>query len=733
MSAINISAWASFQVETPEGKLDQLVGTIHQLLRLPAVGEVICLHGEQLCVEKVWHQPQAADLQVVGNLLATNTYSYTDLMCSWYTIGKISSNALIRAKASTAARYALQYLKAADAIKAGISQEVPTNVLASKLASNAFGGYSGGSATDSLIYKSITYGDMFPGSPGELGSIANLVTDTAAIFMYNLSAHENIGTLAASWAQIIPNAAALGSVVGASGMLAPPPANIGGADRQYCLSGETMDNKTETKGESTQSTRCTAAVEAMAPIGMQPALSGAAEVGRRTCPPVNAQDDNLFRALLGDWRGPVSNTMLPSQKIVQTTMTPYITGWFGVNTMLSAAATQQLYTSQIKGIPANYALFSGTGELLGDMAMSRGLMPSNLADMELYLNLGEVIGVQKSLDDIARYQAKQDPFDPYNKFSLVGSLIRSLPASTDDQTPLLATLNNILSVTSSSMQTIGRSDTADAFYHSQPSLLTGSNMTERMAGYLLRLSGAFCPLDIEYFAIGIMPDIMCNVRYSMPLEDIATAINLTGVLDYMTGTNNSSVYQSKSQELDERVGKADVEGNKAYLEQQREMLNSVKGQPFIDKKTGKPTPGGEYEKYLQYCVNRLDPWGRSAIYMRYDGLTDEQKKQREEKVGNNNEALGRDYLGDPNQKFAGGIPTMAVNATQSDLDWYTGKKCTRMTDQAEMLRYFRVYTMLCSVDGSMSGIVDCTEPDNSLSSYTDPFYLTNDVLYTSWY
>lgn len=684
--------------------------------------------------------PFAVDLQAVGNVLATNTYSYTDLMCSWYTIGKISSNALIRAKASTAARYALQYLKTADSIKAGTAQEVPTNVLASKLAQHTTGGYGGGSATDSLIYRFITYGDLVPGSMSEFGSmisdpskLINAASDAVAIVAYNLSAYENIGTLAASWAQVIPNAAALGTVIGASGSLMPPPANLGGSDRQYCMSGETMENKTATKGESSQTTRCTEAVTAMAPLGMQAAMAGAIEVGRRTCPPINASDDNLIQLYLGTWRGPVSNTMLPSQKIVQASMTPYIAGWFGANSMVAATATQQLYTSQIKGIAANYALFSGMGELLGDMAMSRGLMPSNTADMAAYLVLGEAIGVQKSMDDIAQYNAKQNQFDPYNKFSFLGSIVRNLPAgqSSGDQAPLLATINSALGVVGSSITTIGQSQNANAFYHSQPMLLTGNDTAERITGYLARLSSAFCPLDTEYLQIGITPDIMCNVRYSMPLEDIPMALNLSGVIDYMT-QSHSDAYTSKSQELEQRVAQADIEGNKPYLQLQKQMVDDVKNKPFIDKNTGKPTPGGEYDKYLQYCVNRLDPWGRSAVYMRYDGLSDEDKASRNEVRNQNGEATSPDNPGDPNQKYASGIPTMAVNATQSDLDWYTGKKCTRMTDQTQMLQYFRVYTMLCSVDGSMAGIIDCTEPDRG-NNYTDPFYLSNDILYTSWY
>ncbi len=682
--------------------------------------------------------PVAGDLQVASNLLATNTYSYTELMCSWYTTGKLSSNALTRAKATTAARYALQYLKAADSIKAGTSQEVPVNVLASKLAENALGGYSGGSATDSLIYRSIAYGDMFPNSLSDLGGlisdpskIVNLASDAAAIVAYNLSAYENIGTLAASWAQVIPNAAALGAVTGNGGSLLPPPLSATGSAKQYCEAGETEQNQTTIKGQDTNSTRCTEAIAAMTPAGLQPATAPAAELGRRTCPPVNASDDNLIQGLLGTWRGPVSNTILPSQKAVQLTMTPYITAWFGINTMLAAAGEQQLYTSQIKGIAANYALFSGMGELLGDMAESRGLMPSNIADMTAYLSLGEVLGVQNSQDQLDQYNAKQNQLDPYNKFSFVGSIVHNLSPTVSDHSPLFATFSNLFSFVGSGIGQLGKTSTASAFYHSQPSLLTGDSTAERISAYMLRLSGAFCPLDLEYFSIGITPDIMCNVRYSMPLEDIGTALNLQGVIDYMTGTH-SDAYNSQTQELQERIGKAGVQGNKEYLSTELAVVNDVKNKPFIDKITGKPIPNSEYDKYLQYCVNRLDPWGRSGVGIRYDSLSNAERQKRTTNQDPDGNAINSDGDASPYEKTAAGLPAMAVTATQADQDWYSGKKCTRMTDDPQMLQYFRVYTMLCSVDGSMAGIEDCTQPDHE-NQYSDPFYLNNDILYTSWY
>ena len=208
------------------------------------------------------------------------------------------------------------------------------------------------------------------------------------------------------------------------------------------------------------------------------------------------------------------------------------------------------------------------------------------------------------------------------------------------------------------------------------------------------------------------------------------ALNLQGVVSYMT-ESHSDAYQSRIDELNQRIGKADIQGNQPYLATQLASIQGVKDKPFIDKNTGKPTPGGDYEKYLQYCVNRLDPWGRSAIGVRYDGLSDKDKAEREGNLNPDGNPIGKNDAGDPNQQYAGSIPAMAVTATQGDLDWYTGKKCTRMTDESQMLSYFRVYTMLCSVDGSMSGTVDCTAKDHD-EQYSDPFYLNNDILYTSW-
>lgn len=742
--------------------------------------------------------PYPAKLQVAANVLALNSYSYTDLMCSWYTIGKISSNALIRAKASTAARFALQYLKAADSIKAGSAQEVATNVLAGKLAQDKkfipFGQaeYGGGrGATDSLIYRMTAYGDFIPSISGStsltndgdtlgqlgaafsnlVGVVGQTVVDGLSIITYNLSAYESIATMALSWAQVLPNAAAFGSPLASNasqdgGALLPPPINLGGLDRKYCLSGETFANKQYIKGTTMDDTKCPMAVAAMAPPGMSTALAEVALLAQRTCPPVNPSDDNPLAFWTGKWRGPFPPyVMWPSKLIVQATMTPYIATWFGVNTMITAAATQLLYTSQATGFDANYALFSGMGELLGDMAMSRGLMPSNTIDMAAYLHVGELLAAQTGRDDIARAKGKQNPFDPYNKFSFFGSFVRRIPSTVSKDSPVFASLASVFGVLSSSAQQIGNPGTANAFYFSQPNLLTfDKDMAERELQYMARLSSAFCPFDFEAISIGITPDIMCNVRYSMPFEDIPRALDINGLIDYMT-TPHPELYDAKLQDLTlDRIALADkdieyptaaldvikalpglskwagplpVSNKTSDLIAQRQQILDVQSKAMIDK-NGKVTPGSEYDKYLTYCVNRSDPWGRSAVAARYNDKLSSTDK--EFSLKNRTKDLDPYVTGSGAYPYAKEAdlgaysPRIAVTATEDDLEWYTGKKCTRLnTKTTEMLSYFRAYTTLCSVDGSMSGKVDCSEPDNSRGAYSNPFYLNNDILFTSWY
>ncbi len=627
----------------------------------------------------------AAQLEAAMLPLAAQANSFVGIQCVWYSFAKAVTNNAKSAKAHTLARFAMQYLKAADQIKVGTSEDVTISTLSSKLAQGTGGGYGGPNATDASMYKHIVYGGLPIPSP--FG------------FLYYLDTFDLIGALLPAWSQIMASAAAQGTASNVTGQLNMPPANLTGTDRDYCLQGETMENHQAIKDN--METKCAPQITASAPPGWQAAMEHLLLLGRENCPPPHySQEDRKYQ---GEY------IMLPPVKATSAMLSPYVAGLFSANVIAWANVMYPFFTSQTKGVAASDAIFAGTGELLGDMAMSRGMMPSNAAYMTVYLAQKEQ--VEKNYAEVARYNARNKPFDIYNKYSFLGSIVRGLTPTYNSKTPLFSSLANGLSLIGTAIKRLDPS--ANAIYYLQPDPFNP-----------LRLN---CP-DPEYLAIGIMADTACNVRYSMGPQELAAQVD--SVLDYMT-QEHPDLTEENLTELRERMANADDEMERENIARMLTTAETANRMPQIDEKTGKAIPGSEYEKFLEYCVNRQDPWGRSGIAVTRVGLTNEQKLERlADKDGNGNPVSLNDS-GDPYQQFLVGAYPAITEGAKADQDWYSGKKCT---EQSEMLTNFRAYTMMCSVDGSLSGGVDCTDLDNSAAAaYSDNFYTSNDILYLSWY
>lgn len=646
----------------------------------------------------------AAQLLAAMQPLSAQSYSFVGLQCAWYSFGKAVTNAAKVAKHTTVARFAMQYLKAADQIKLGTSDAVTINTLSGKLASSTSGSYNGANATDASMYKTIVH-DAAP------------IPSIFGIFYY-LDTFDLIAAMTPAWSQIMASAAAQGAASGVNGALLMPPANLTGTDREYCLGGESTDNHAAIKKDT--DTACIPQIEASAPPGWQAALEHVIEVARETCPPPH-YDQKEYRI-----RGEYIET--PTIQSTNATLSSYVAGIFSANVIAWANVMQLLFTSQTKGVAASDAIFAGTGEILGDMAQSRGMMPSNIAFMTEYLAQKE--SVEKDFDEVAQYNARKNPFDLYNKFSFAGSIIHGLAPSSGNGAPLFSTLSNFMNILSTSAQRLNPA--ARAFYYSQPIIpeidplnpvQTGTLRATGMTKYMTRFH---CP-DPEYLAILITADAACNVRYSLSRPELA--MQPDQVIDYMTKTHNDA-YQDKINELNERLATANDEGDRANVARMIATYETVAQKPFIDEKTGKAIPNSEYDKYLDYCVNRQDPWGSSAIHV-YKGvqLTDEQKRERHSDKTENLEGITPNGQGDPYEEYRVlGVASITEGA-KADQDWYTGKKCTEMS---EMLINFRAYTMMCSVDGSLSGGIDCTDIDNSsIAGYSAPYLSSNDILYTN--
>src|SRR5690606_32472991 len=120
--------------------------------------------------------------------------------------------------------------------------------------------------------------------------------------------------------------------------------------------------------------------------------------------------------------------------------------------------------------------------------------------------------------------------------------------------------------------------------------------------------------------------------------------------------------------------------------------------------------------------NRQDQWGRIGMVV---GAKDESYVE-DELIDGVRISHGKSLLrtkpeaaAQPDSYFGYGW------GSRADQDWYTGKKCA---EDSEMLKYFRGYTMACSVLAGMSGSRQCWHDDTVPSYHQDDFYTTNNII-----
>ena len=614
--------------------------------------------------------------------IAKQVNSYTQGQCAMWTQQKVVYNAVQEAKTVTVARFAMQYLIAADQIKAGGSSEITTNTLASKVAWSPDGGYNGSNATDASMYRHIV--------------LREGVTASGTGQKYYAWAFDTPGVLLPATVQLLTTSTATKGITGAPGGLGAPPTDIASDSREYCLSGQTNANRSAMKPSN-----CPALTFAGAPGPTVGAVGGIAILSDRICPPPPK----------GQY------LMTPTALMtVQVTM-PYISGV--LNGLMSGLADRLAkdFTYDTKGEAASDAIFAGTGIILGDMAMSRGMRPADKSSLTTYL--AQETTSDKEAELVDRYAAKQNQFDIYNEFSFAGSLARSLGATSasSSTTPILASLANVMGLIPTS---IGKLSTnANAIYNLQPDKFEPSRLT--------------CS-DSEYLEIGIEADMGCNIRYSMSKEEMDADVD--DVLAYMTEKHPEET-DKNIQELQQRQQQTDGEGtngrfaDKAMVSRMLSEAQKANGEPFIDKKTGKAIENSEYDKYLRYCVNREDPWGRTGLDVRSKELDDDEKEKRRLSKSPDGVQIGTEGQGSEYERVQTDMYMAVTEGASGDQDWYTGKKCL---EDSEMLTNFRAYTMACSVDGSFAGTIDCTQKDYAnYWSYVDDFYTSNDIHFLSWH
>lgn len=617
--------------------------------------------------------------------------AYVGLQCAYYTQFKITYNATKKARETTVARFAMQYLKAADQIKAGLAEEMAANVLSSKLAWSDEGGYGGKNATDSAMYRHILYKESAKDSRNGLE--------------YYLDNFSSIGKIFPAWLQtVFITEKIIKGMANLPGSLSLPPADIGGTSaREYCLEGQKDSNKIARK-PSYAPNNCPVLTVSGTPPAMMAAVAPVAAIADVTCPYPPPVDKGCC------WM------MYPTTQMTQEIVMPYIADTAGSPVASWAGDEAKKFDSGTKGINASDAIFAGTGAILGDMAMSRGMRPGDKQSMSQYLSHRDVY--EKDIEEVARYEGRKNPLDLQNKFSFMGAFVRSMGVSYDQKPSFLSSALKSLSILPTSLAHLNPK--ANAFFYIQPRTLDTSRLR--------------CP-DAEYKNIGIDADVACNVRYSMSQQELDAKVD--DVLKYMLESHSDET-KDNIDEIQKRLDETDKGfdmQDKNDVQRQLDEAKEGRDAKMIDEKTGAPVKFSEYEKFMTYCVNREDPWGRTGMAVRREELSDSEKENRlKDKDQNGNPINKSNDSGSPYEmKVANDGKSAYMSITEgakADQDWYTGKKCL---EDSEMLRNFRAYTMMCSVDGTHSGAIDCTEKDDSDGYYFDGFYNNNDVIYTSWY
>lgn len=302
-----------------------------------------------------------------------------------------------------------------------------------------------------------------------------------------------------------------------------------------------------------------------------------------------------------------------------------------------------------RGVDAGNAIAAGAGLMLSVTGTGYGLKPASSKE-----EVGEYIAFNQDLEQtyaaLDKDSAKQNPFDPENQYSIIGSIARSLKSDNYEaaQASPFGLFSTLTGLYSSSLKLATGTDTAEALYN-QPSMLgkAGARLDNCKDGTLA--------------TIGAIGDTYCSIVGVMSIQELKDA--------------RDQAYNPSSQVLDNII---------KYMTTDQGDKNEAAGGTFCDRNTfveglgtttscgdpsklrsigddGTPSPGSQYEMYLKYCTERREaPWGDQ-------------------------------YEAD-------------IEGSQRDQDWYSGKQCL---SDSTMLRNFRMWTNYCLQSGTANGKLNC--------------------------
>ena len=314
-----------------------------------------------------------------------------------------------------------------------------------------------------------------------------------------------------------------------------------------------------------------------------------------------------------------------------------------------------------RGVDAGNAIAAGSQLMLSTSAAGYGLRPSKSDNN--HSDVAEYIAYTDSLEQtyiaLQKDDAKHNPFDMDNKYSLTGTLARSLKTQEPvaAQSSLFGLFSTVTGLYKNSLNIATGLSTADALYN-QPSTLS-----DAMSGRL-----DFCD-DNDLKSINATGDTYCSIVGVSTKQELQSASdqayipgnqNIVNLIDYMTS----------EQPAEEGAEGATIGGTfcdtNSFADGENSSCGDPSKKPSIDE-NGTPVEGSQYKLYLDYCTDkRKAAWGTQ-----FEPYT---------------------------------------QGSQRDQDWYSGRQCLKDTN---MMRNFRMWTNYCLQSGTMDGTLNCYDQGKS--------------------
>lgn len=168
--------------------------------------------------------------------------------------------------------------------------------------------------------------------------------------------------------------------------------------------------------------------------------------------------------------------------------------------------------NKISGVDAGNAIAVGAGVMLGTTALSRGMKAGSKGEVTKFL--ADTADEQTHAEEIARYDARSEPFNIKNEYSFMGSLLRKTGIALRAPTSIGEGVTNLTTIVRSSANSFS---TAQASPASMPVNITSADLSA-------------CP-DRDMTDIGIDCDRMGNPQFVLSEKELD--MDVGDNIDYM--------------------------------------------------------------------------------------------------------------------------------------------------------------------------------------------------------